>query len=173
MFRRFKKVIDVMEDILLKLASILLCLMTVLIFSDAMGRYLFDHPIGVAHELTELFFMVGIVYLGTSFTFREGGHLKIEFLEKLLPISIKNILKALLTTISAFYIGLIANLAWNEMLHSFRLNQVSPGSLEFPLGFSYLLMFLGVLILCFRLIVEVISLIVNLILKESNTHVET
>jgi len=165
MYRTLKRAMELLENIGTFAASGFLVVMTFLICLDALGRYLLNRPIGFTYELTELFLMVGIVYLGTSYTFREGGHVKVEFLEKRLSPVPRLLVKILIHFLAAWFIGLLAYLTWKGMMHSYRLKHVSPGMLEFPLWYSYLVMFAGVGLLCVRLALEGIDACVELIRK--------
>ena len=67
--------IDVVLLLMCKLALVCMMLTTSV---DAMGRYLFNKPLQGSYEMTSLYFMVIVCFLGIAPTYSAGGHIRLE-----------------------------------------------------------------------------------------------
>ncbi len=59
---------------------------------DAIGRYLFARPIAGAYEITETYLIVATVFLGISYAYRSGAHIRVTFFVERLPRKVKTYL---------------------------------------------------------------------------------
>ncbi|MFA6505340.1 MAG: TRAP transporter small permease [Treponemataceae bacterium] len=66
------------------LAAFMMLLMTALLFTQVVTRYLFGYAVVWTEELSIIMF-VWVVYLGISSSTKEGGHLRIDILPNALP----------------------------------------------------------------------------------------
>jgi TRAP-type C4-dicarboxylate transport system permease small subunit len=77
------------DKVLTSIAVLSIFVMMVLTTADAIGRYIFNYPITGAYEMTEKYLMLIAVYLGTSYTYREGSTIRITLLVDHLPRQVK------------------------------------------------------------------------------------
>ena len=77
------------EKILTYIAVLSIFVMMLLTSADAIGRYLFNSPIAGAYEVTEKYLMLIAVYLGASFTYREGSNIRIGLVIDRLPRQVR------------------------------------------------------------------------------------
>jgi TRAP-type C4-dicarboxylate transport system permease small subunit len=66
------------------IASIMMVLLTLVVFGEVLSRYVFNYPLVYSNELTKLLFPWVIFIAGISITKNEG-HLSINFFRELLP----------------------------------------------------------------------------------------
>ncbi len=71
---RFVKVTEI-------IASILMVLLTLVVFAEVLSRYVFDYPISSSTELTQIFFP-WMIFLGTIAVTKNEDHLKITVLQE-------------------------------------------------------------------------------------------
>ncbi|HEX7219142.1 MAG TPA: TRAP transporter small permease [Burkholderiales bacterium] len=69
-------------------ASILLLLMMVLTFADVVARYLLNHPIRGAFEITELTLLV-LIFAGLPLVSHADEHVTMDFIDRILPARLR------------------------------------------------------------------------------------
>jgi len=74
---------DVLGKVLEALIVVLLVVMTVLMFAQVLGRYVFKNGLFWAEELSR-FSMVYLVYLGAAIACKNGDHISVTILDELL-----------------------------------------------------------------------------------------
>ena len=150
MFRILSKLLLRCEAVLIGAAIIATVIMMLLTSADAIGRYLLNSPIMGAYELTEKYLMVGAIFLGLSFTFREGIFIRVTFLVDMLPRKIRimtEIISHLITTVFCLFIvyasggGALRALSDDTMLSTVPV-LIAPAYCLVPLGFLALLVML-------------------------------
>lgn len=149
------KVIEGVDRLFLSLSSLFLLIMTLLIAFDALGRYLFHQPILGVLEVTEHFLMVGIVFFAMSHVYKEGKHIRVEFLSKFFSQSLRKPLWIGFDIIAFFLFLLITLQAWDLTYTAFRLKQLSSGAVALPLFPAYFIVVLGAGLLCVRFLLAI------------------
>lgn len=66
-------------------ASVLLVVLTLVVFGEVLSRYVFDFPIVVSNELTQLLFP-WMIFIGAVSVTKNNGHLSINFLRERMSI---------------------------------------------------------------------------------------
>lgn len=135
---------------------------------DVILRYVFNSPLPDIFQLTE-FMMVGLVYLGIAYVQSIKDHIKIEIVTAWLPKKIQESLN-----IFGFMIGLSifsiitwqsARLAWEAWITQ----DYTMGLVHFPLWPAKSILPLGTLLLCLRLIIDILTGFIEIMQPTSST----
>jgi TRAP-type transport system small permease protein len=98
-------------------ASLLLLMMMLLTFADVVARYLINHPIRGAFEITELTLLV-LIFAGLPLVSHADEHVTMDFIDRLLPAPLREpwirMMHALCTAIMFF-------LAWQVWIKASRI----------------------------------------------------
>ncbi len=148
------RVLDGIDRILVYLSGISLFIMMLLVFANAMLRFTVNSPISGVIEFTGEYLMVIIVYLSLSFTHKNGGHVSVNVVVDKLPPKLHGFLSLIINLIAFSILSLLSYSAFNMYLDYLSSNIRSISSLEYPLSFAVLLIFVGTLILCIRLLIN-------------------
>lgn len=105
----------------------------IMIFMDAMARYLFNNPLSFVFDLVVLYLMSASLLSIMSYTLRHGGHISIDIFANMMPRRVYLILigLALLAgmAVCAMISWQIAHLSWD----SFERKEVMTGVYPWPL----------------------------------------
>ena len=149
------RVLDLLERALMTVAGCMLVVMLVSLTADALGRYIFHHPLAGNFEFTGYFSMVMLAFLALPRNYTIGGHIKLEVLKPLLdrvPFHIPDRLNALLAAIA---FGIVSYYAGIEAIHKIVTRETTIGIVQMPVYLSFVCFPLGCLILTFRLALEI------------------
>ena len=144
---------DALFLLICKLALFLMMLTT---SADALGRYLFNTPLQGGYEMTSLYYMVVLCFLGIAPTYSAGGHIRLEvFGTQLnqLPFHLSERINIVLAG------ALFAAITWysgGEALHKISTRATSFGTISFPLYLSFVWVPLGCGVMTLRLAFEFI-----------------
>lgn len=150
----YRKIIDTVSNICNLIGQAIAGIMVFLIAADAIGRYVFNHPIQGVLEVTELM-MVFIVFLAFAYVESKNGHVRVDLVVSLLPRKLQLYIEGLVTLIS---LGVIGIMAWQSILYSIELRQGGniTASLGIPVSPFLLVVAFGCLLFCFQLILKFI-----------------
>jgi TRAP-type C4-dicarboxylate transport system permease small subunit len=133
----------------------LLVLMTVLMFAQVAGRYLFKNGIFWAEELAR-FIMVTMVYLGAGLACKNKDHIKVTVLEEFLKGGVYKIYRILMVLISISFLSVLVYYGFSVL--SVVRTQLSA-NLQVPMHYVYAVMPIGACIMIFYLIVELLEIV--------------
>ena len=156
-FERIDAFIKIIENITMYIASICLIVMTSLITVDSIFRYFLNKPIIGVLEVTENILMVGIVYLGLSYTSRGDGHIRVDIFSRKFPKKLQRINMFIFNIVAVVFFSIIGYQAWLQTVNAIQINQLSSGAVEFPMAPAYFLVVLGAILLSVRLFMEAIK----------------
>ena len=151
----FAAVLGTLERICVGISQLTLFTMMLAISVDALGRYLFGRPLQGGYEITSLYFMVILTFLGMPATHGVGGHIRIDALTHLLvrvPWRFHERVSALLAA-AAF--GFMAWHTGLEGLEKILARETAMGAIQMPLYLSYVWVPIGCALLALRLMAEV------------------
>ena len=98
-------------------SALLLGLMT-LTFSDVVARYLFDHPITGAFEITELLLLV-LIFAGLPLVSHADEHVTMDFIDRMLP---DRALAVLVRIVHALIAAIFFLLTWQVLIKARRIS---------------------------------------------------
>lgn len=149
------KLFNKVDQILAYIASFALFSMMLLIFINAVSRFLFNKPITGVIEFTGEYLMVMVVYLAMSFTQKNGGHVKVELLQKFLSVRIKALLDILVKILSASIFAILTYTSYLLFIRHLQQDIRSVSSLAYPLTPAVFMICLGSFIMSIRLLISI------------------
>jgi TRAP-type C4-dicarboxylate transport system permease small subunit len=154
--------LSLIEEQLNNLAALLMLAMMVMVSGDVLASFALNSPLPGKIELTE-FFMVGIVYASLAYTQMRKGHIHIDLL--LIRLSPR---KRLLSETATYLLTLLffALLLWRSTamaLDAWQSQEVTMGVEALPVYPAKMLVPIGSLLMCLRLVVDVVASVVELI----------
>lgn len=144
-----------LEKVCVVITQVTLFAMMASISIDGLGRYLFNHPLEGGLQLTELYFMVVLAFLGMPSTYASGGHIRLDALRKPLdriPYALSERFNSLVGG------GVFGVMAWQSGLIAIEKIQhleTSYGAVQFPIYLSYVWVPIGCGLLALRMIFEI------------------
>lgn len=118
-----QKLIDGFFKLLEFLVVAMLFAMVVMVFGNVVMRYVFDTGITVSEEMSRYCF-IWLTYLGAMVTMREGGHLGMDTLVKVLPVTGK---KACLFLSEMLMLMCNGMFLWGTyQMHELQVTNISP-----------------------------------------------
>lgn len=140
------------EDVLHLAGCIALVTVVALINADILLRVLFDRPVQIQFELTELFLMPAIATLSLSRVFRDGGHLALDIGPGKLPGLSGLIVKGMRLLLPAIFFAAVTWMSGKFALSAILQGDVEYGVIDWPLGWAYAAIPLGCGVLTLRLL---------------------
>jgi TRAP-type transport system small permease protein len=118
-----KKIIDLFFKLLEHAVVLCLFAMVVMVFGNVVMRYVFNSGIQVSEEMSRYCF-IWLTYLGAMVAMREGGHLGVDTLIKLLPLGGKKLCVLLSECLMLFCNGMFL---WGTYkMHDLQVTNISP-----------------------------------------------
>ncbi|MFC1980963.1 TRAP transporter small permease subunit [Chloroflexota bacterium] len=135
-----------------------LCVLVLMVFTsaDVSGRYIFNHPLAGAYEISEVL-LVGIVFLAAAYVQAQRGHIKVVLFERFL--SKRTITKL---EILGIVVGLctFSIMAWQSSLFAWKAwitKEYYWGLVDLPLWPGKLAVAIGFMLLSVRLVYDMVS----------------
>lgn len=146
------KLLSRLEDILHLGGCLALVGVAALINADILLRLLFNEPVQIQFELTEIYMMPALATLSLSRVFRDGGHLALDFGPETLPGLFGKTVALLRLLVPAAFFAAVTYMSGKFALKAFTRGEVEYGVLDWPLGWAYAVIPLGCGVLVLRLI---------------------
>ena len=151
MKKSVKKVIQWVDDKLeVFIGAVFLALMVVFTTLQIVGRYLFSTPFPWTEEMTRYMF-VWMVFISIGYAVKTGEHIRITFVRSLLRPGLRLYLD-ILCNIVCFGFSVICMFEGSKLLSIIRQGGQTAVSLPIPMWLLYLVMPLGFLLVCLRLV---------------------
>ncbi len=152
--RHFGKILSKTEDILHLGGCLGLVAVAALINADILLRLIFNRPVQIQFEVTELYLMPILATLSLSRVFRDGGHLALEFMPEHLPGRIGGLVSTLRLVLPALFFAAVTWMSGKFALEAFLHGDVEYGAMDWPLGWAYAVIPLGCGVLVLRLLFD-------------------
>lgn len=146
-----KHLVNCISNGLARISGLTILLVTLIMTADVIMRYLFNRPLLFATETCE-FLLCLLVFTGLGYTFKEGGHISIDFVYRKLPSKIKYCVRTVTLGIASLYIVVLTWQLFLFIKETYNFNRKST-VLHFPLWIPQLAMVLGALILTLMVLV--------------------
>lgn len=151
-----ERLLDRFDSLFLLFCKLALIGMMLTTSVDAIGRYLFNSPLQGGYEMTSLYFMVVLCFLGIAPTYSAGGHIRLDLLRgplARLPYQLSERINVVLAgavfAAITWYVGV-------EAFHKIHTRATSFGVISFPLYLSFVWVPLGSGAMTLRLMVELV-----------------
>ncbi|MDH4266554.1 MAG: TRAP transporter small permease subunit [Deltaproteobacteria bacterium] len=154
MMKRISFILEKIVDFGGYLSGWLVPLMMILVAVEVFMRYVLYQPLMVADEFSA-YLLVALSYLGMAYTWKQGGHVRINLLVNRLPARVSGWIRLMaLILVLIFLIGL-DQAGYKMIMYALKINLRSETWLTFPLFWPQLTIFIGFLLLTLLLVVEV------------------
>ena len=157
MIKSCLKVLGAVEKIASTIVAIFMFAIMIIVFSDVVMRYAFNRPFSWAYDLISLYLMAGVFFLSLSGTYAVNGHVSVDILMPHFSPFIRR-----LCAIAANLVGLaifipIAWLGYQRALDNYVSIDVLAGAVPWPTWASAVLVPIGAVLLCLRLMVHFVA----------------
>jgi TRAP-type C4-dicarboxylate transport system permease small subunit len=139
------------------LAALLLICALAINFSNVVGRYVFDQPIGWAEEAMG-FLQIGLVLIAASLVTRKNAHLRMDAVEHLMPPRIRRWLDVGAGALTVAVALVVVAMSWRIVAGMLE-NDTRTVVLEIPLAIPYSAFFFGFALIALFAALRVIALL--------------
>jgi TRAP-type transport system small permease protein len=140
------------------ISGVVFGLMTLLVLVEVILRTFFDLSTLVASEYSG-YALSAMIYLGLAFSFKEGAHIRITFLND----RIHGLPKFFLEIFCHVFIGVLSTLSsvymWDMFMLSKARNMTAYTVAETPLYIPQLIVFIGLCLLTFQIIARLFHIV--------------
>lgn len=159
--RRVGYIIERITDIVGYVSGWLVPLMMILVAVEVFMRYILRQPLMVADEFSA-YMLVALSYLGLAYTWKQGGHVRINLLVNRLPARVSSWIRLIgLIGIFIFLMGL-SQAGYKMIIYALKINLRSPTWLIVPLFWPQLTVFIGFILLTLLLVVQIARTIIKI-----------
>lgn len=97
--RRFWAIFDIILNVMIFVAGVLLLLVVLLVSANVVLRYIFHRPLGCAIEIS-LYMLVFIAFLVIAWVLREEGHVKIDIVTLMFKESTRDLVNTITSALN-------------------------------------------------------------------------
>ncbi len=151
--------LDKVDYFLALISAGTLFLMMVWIFIDVILRYFFHSPLPGTMEITGEYLLPVMVYLAVSYTQQQNGHVFVDFLYHKFSKGTKRIVGVFTNLIALLLFIILSYNNFQEGLKYIKKDIRSVGILDYPLAPALMIISLGILIMCIRLLIDSINIL--------------
>jgi TRAP-type C4-dicarboxylate transport system permease small subunit len=126
-------------------------------FSNVVGRYVFDQPLGWAEEALG-FLQIGLVVIGASLVTRNNAHLRMDAVEHFMPAGVRRWLDIAAGVLTVAVALVVVAMSARIVLGMLR-NDTRTVVLEIPLGIPYSAFLFGFALIALFALLRVIALL--------------
>lgn len=137
------------------LAGLAVLVMVALITYDVLMRYFFNEPQLYVDELAS-FLQILVIFGGLAYTFRTGGHVRVDLVTARLPAPARAALRVVALLGSLAFLGIVMWTTTQSALTAYRYGRVSTVML-YPLWWPMLVIPLGLALLAAVMLVALVQ----------------
>jgi len=154
--RRFASAIDKLADFVGYLSGWLVPLMMMLVVVDVFMRYVMHQPLMVADEFSA-YMLVALSFLGFAYTWRQGGHVRVEVVVNYLPPRLYAWVRLIGLILTFIFMIEMDRAAYKMIAYALQMKMRSSTWLMFPLFWPQLTIFVGFVLLTLMLVVDILQ----------------
>jgi len=137
------------------LSGWLVPIMMMLVVIDVFMRYVMHRPLMVSDELSA-YMLVALSFLGLAYTWREGGHVRIEVLVSRFRGRLYDWVRLIGLILTFIFMIELDRAAYKMIVYALQINLRSSTWLMFPLFWPQLTVFIGFVLLTLLLVIDII-----------------
>jgi len=142
------------------ISGLLVPIMMILIVVEVFMRYVLHSPLMIADEFSA-YMLVALSYLGFAYTWRQGGHVRIEILVSRLSPRTSQKIRLLGLILVFIFMMEMDRVAYKMIAYALQMNLRSSTWLMFPLFWPQLTVFLGFVFLTLIIACDLAKTITN------------
>lgn len=154
---RFGRILDAVRNIASRDIPGWLCFILVfLILIEVISRYVFGSPLMIGDEMGA-YIVVAISFMGLAYTWKERGHVRIEFVVTRLPAKVREWLR-LITLIMIAALDVVLVKASYDLIKYSALSGTRSGTwLRTPQQWPQMVLIIGTSLLLLQMIIELVK----------------
>jgi len=157
MLRRMVRTMDWVSDVTGHLLGWLIFLLMALILVEVFTRYVLPSaPLAVADEMGG-YALVAITYLGLGYTWKEGAHVRVEFLISALPEGMQGYLRVFTLLLATALSGVMVVASYQLIQLTLLFGNRSGSWLRVPLQWPQLSLVIGSVLLFVQQLAELVK----------------
>lgn len=156
--RILEKIIDFFSG---KLQAWLVFLLMVLVIVEVLTRYFFKSPLSIADEFGG-YLLISITFMGLGYTWKEGGHVRIELITNMLPEKIRTWLRFLTLIMATAFCGPLITGSYSMLQDSLLFEARSGSWLRTRLVYPQSILLIGSILLLMQFIAEILKTVNSL-----------
>ena len=154
--KQFASAIDRLADFVGYLSGWLVPLMMMLVVVDVFMRYVMHQPLMVADEFSA-YMLVALSFLGFAYTWRQGGHVRVEVVVNYLPPKLYAWVRLIGLILTFIFMIEMDRAAYKMIAYALQMKMRSSTWLMFPLFWPQLTIFVGFVLLTLMLAVDIVQ----------------
>ena len=149
-----EKLLNSCERAMIYVSALSTFILMILTTADAVGRYLFNHPITGAYEISSNYLMVAAVFMAAGYGYREGAYIRVTFLADRLPDEVKLGVNYFVQLLSVIY-GLLLVVTTIQQTKRIFFDHTTLSSLNVPLWPAYALVPAGLFFMSLLMLLDI------------------
>ncbi len=154
--QRGVKTVEFLSNTLGSLSGWMIAIMMLLVVIEVFMRYVLNRPLLIADEFSG-YLLVAVSFLGISYGFLKGAHVRITFVIDRLSKRKVNWLRMITLAIGQFFIIIMCIGAYECIIFCGTLNERSGSWINFPLKYPMITIFIGFVIFELVLVVHFVN----------------
>jgi TRAP-type C4-dicarboxylate transport system permease small subunit len=154
--RRLASAIDRLANFVGYLSGWLVPLMMMLVVVDVFMRYVMHRPLMIADEFSA-YMLVALSFLGFAYTWRQGGHVRVEVVVNYLPPRLYAWMRLIGLILTFIFMVEMDRAAFKMIAYALQMKMRSSTWLMFPLFWPQLTIFVGFVLLTLMLVVDIVQ----------------
>jgi C4-dicarboxylate transporter DctQ subunit len=136
------------------LSGWLVPIMMMLVVVDVFMRYVMHRPLMVSDELSA-YMLVALAFLGFAYTWREGGHVRVEVLVSRFSPRVQDRVRLVGLILTFVFMLEMNRSAFKMIVYAYQMKMRSSTWMMFPLFWPQLTIFVGFVLLTLVLFVDI------------------
>ena len=153
-----EKIVDVLSG---ELPAWTIFVLMVMVLCEVVARYMLNAPLSIADEYGG-YMLVMITFVGLGYTWKERGHVSVEFVTNNLPPRIKIWVRLVTLILATVFCWPLLASSYDLIQSSLLFNSKSESWLRTPLVYPQSMLLVGSVLLFLQLVVEIIKEILAL-----------
>lgn len=139
----------------------LLMVLMFMILVEVLTRYILQSPLSIAEEYGG-YMLVAITFLGLGYTWKERGHVRVEWVINTLSLKVQSWLRLITLIMATAFALIMIKASYDLVSYSYLFGTRSGSWLRTPLIWPQIVLIIGAVLLFIQLIAELIRAVGNL-----------
>ena len=136
-------------------------LMMMLVVVEVFMRYVLHQPLMLADEFSA-YMLVAVSYLGTAYTWRQGGHVRVTVLVSRLSSRTAGWMRFIGLILVLIFMIELDRVSYKMITYALQINLRSSTWLMFPLFWPQLAVFIGFVLLTFLVVIDIVQAFIKI-----------
>jgi len=138
------------------ISVVMIFLMSLLVFSDVAGRFLFNHPIAGTTEIVKCS-IIAIVFFGITYTLNQKRHIRTTIILDRLPVVYQHILDLIASLFCLLIFSILIIFAWQAAWEALMVREFDGVQVKVPVYPSRFIIVLGGALLVIQSFLDIVT----------------